>query len=117
MDPHRKPGGEGGINVPSHPIASHARPVEEYFDVFYGIEPLAWATCGFAIVYYGALLKNSAQTLRSPFSIRHSRAGLARKRGNWLVVKFRRETRNQESLQETIAKVPTQIRGFLLNFL
>mmetsp|Transcript_24901 Transcript_24901/g.57773 ORF Transcript_24901/g.57773 Transcript_24901/m.57773 type:complete len:131 (+) Transcript_24901:74-466(+) len=34
---------------------------KEYFDVFYGIEPLAWAFCGFCIVYYGAVLKNAAQ--------------------------------------------------------
>eukprot|EP00435_Cladocopium_sp_Y103_P053113 s282_g16.t3 len=33
---------------------------KEYFDVFYGIEPLAWAFCGFVIVYYGAVLKNAA---------------------------------------------------------
>ncbi|CAE7368512.1 mph1 [Symbiodinium sp. CCMP2592] len=32
---------------------------KEYFDVFYGIEPLAWAFCGFCIVYYGAVLKNA----------------------------------------------------------
>eukprot|EP00439_Symbiodinium_sp_Y106_P015359 s4211_g2.t1 len=34
---------------------------KEYFDVFYGIEPLAWAFCGFCIVYYGAVLKNALQ--------------------------------------------------------
>ncbi|CAJ1401132.1 unnamed protein product [Effrenium voratum] len=34
---------------------------KEYFDVFYGIDPLAWASCGFAIVYFGAALKNAAQ--------------------------------------------------------
>lgn len=58
---------------------------KEYFDVFYGrapaeilsfclskaqfqscgllrgIDPLAWAFCGFVIVYYGAVLKNAAQ--------------------------------------------------------
>ncbi|CAK9052892.1 Uncharacterized protein SCF082_LOCUS28890 [Durusdinium trenchii] len=34
---------------------------KEYFDVFYGIEPLAWAFCGFVIVYYGAVVKNAAQ--------------------------------------------------------
>ena len=34
---------------------------KEYFDVFYGIDPLAWAFCGFSIVYFGAVLKNAAQ--------------------------------------------------------
>ncbi|CAJ1446872.1 unnamed protein product [Effrenium voratum] len=39
---------------------------EEYFDVFYGIDPLAWASCGFAIVYFGAALKNAAQKYNKP---------------------------------------------------
>ena len=39
---------------------------KEYFDVFYGIEPLAWAFCGFCIVYYGAVLKNAAQKYNIP---------------------------------------------------
>eukprot|EP00490_Sorites_sp_Unknown_P028831 CAMPEP_0114659748 /NCGR_PEP_ID=MMETSP0191-20121206/18455_1 /TAXON_ID=126664 /ORGANISM="Sorites sp." /LENGTH=124 /DNA_ID=CAMNT_0001885875 /DNA_START=44 /DNA_END=418 /DNA_ORIENTATION=+ len=39
---------------------------KEYFDVFYGIEPLAWAFCGFVIVYYGAALKNAATKYAIP---------------------------------------------------
>ncbi|CAK9091035.1 unnamed protein product [Durusdinium trenchii] len=39
---------------------------KEYFDVFYGIEPLAWAFCGFVIVYYGAVVKNAAQKYNVP---------------------------------------------------
>ncbi|CAJ1446869.1 unnamed protein product [Effrenium voratum] len=39
---------------------------KEYFDVFYGIDPLAWASCGFAIVYFGAALKNAAQKYNKP---------------------------------------------------
>ncbi|CAL1146042.1 unnamed protein product [Cladocopium goreaui] len=39
---------------------------KEYFDVFYGIEPLAWAFCGFVIVYYGAVLKNAATKYNIP---------------------------------------------------
>ena len=39
---------------------------KEYFDVFYGIEPLAWAFCGFVILYYGATLKNAATKYNIP---------------------------------------------------
>eukprot|EP00438_Fugacium_kawagutii_P014797 Skav228786 [mRNA] locus=scaffold589:686714:687381:- [translate_table: standard] len=39
---------------------------KEYFDVFYGIDPLAWAFAGFAIVYYGAALKNAATKYNIP---------------------------------------------------
>eukprot|EP00438_Fugacium_kawagutii_P035081 Skav205134 [mRNA] locus=scaffold3411:125810:132620:- [translate_table: standard] len=39
---------------------------KEYFDVFYGIDPLAWAFAGFAIVYYGASLKNAATKYNIP---------------------------------------------------
>eukprot|EP00434_Breviolum_minutum_P033832 symbB.v1.2.029937.t1/scaffold3324.1/size59041/5 len=41
---------------------------KEYFDVFYGIEPLAWAFCGFVILYYGATLKNAATKYNIPIS-------------------------------------------------
>ena len=41
---------------------------KEYFDVFYGIEPLAWAFCGFVILYYGATLKNAATKYNIPIN-------------------------------------------------
>ncbi|CAJ1422553.1 unnamed protein product, partial [Effrenium voratum] len=61
----------GAAVIASTPMAAEAFVYKgkEYFDVFYGIEPLAWATCGFAIVYYGALLKNSAQKYNKPASL------------------------------------------------
>eukprot|EP00435_Cladocopium_sp_Y103_P054358 s282_g17.t1 len=47
-------------------LASMHSVCKEYFDVFYGIEPLAWAFCGFVIVYYGAVLKNAATKYNIP---------------------------------------------------
>merc|ERR1712107_53216 len=39
---------------------------KEYFDIWYGIEPLAWAFAGFSILYYGAIVKNLAQKYNKP---------------------------------------------------
>ncbi len=39
---------------------------KEYFDIWYGIEPLAWAFGGFTLIYYGALVKNLAQKYNKP---------------------------------------------------
>eukprot|EP00418_Pyrodinium_bahamense_P095098 CAMPEP_0179035892 /NCGR_PEP_ID=MMETSP0796-20121207/13339_1 /TAXON_ID=73915 /ORGANISM="Pyrodinium bahamense, Strain pbaha01" /LENGTH=97 /DNA_ID=CAMNT_0020732167 /DNA_START=56 /DNA_END=345 /DNA_ORIENTATION=- len=33
---------------------------KEYFDITFGISPLAWGFTAFAIVFYGAVLKNAA---------------------------------------------------------
>merc|ERR1712107_919467 len=33
---------------------------KEYFDVFYGISPFAWAFAGFVLLFFGATLKNAA---------------------------------------------------------
>ncbi|CAK9029066.1 unnamed protein product [Durusdinium trenchii] len=53
----------GAVVVATAPMSAEAFVFKgkEYFDVFYGIEPLAWAFCGFVIVYYGAVVKNAAQ--------------------------------------------------------
>ncbi|CAE7256017.1 unnamed protein product, partial [Symbiodinium necroappetens] len=58
----------GAAVIASAPMAADAFVYKgkEYFDVFYGIEPLAWAFCGFCIVYYGAVLKNAAQKYNIP---------------------------------------------------
>merc|ERR1712190_720859 len=40
---------------------------KEYFDVFYGINPLYWGMCAFGIVFYGAVLKNAALKYNTPF--------------------------------------------------
>merc|ERR1740123_1807527 len=33
---------------------------KEYFDITFGISPLAWAFCGFSLLFYGATVKNAA---------------------------------------------------------
>merc|ERR1719495_2519313 len=33
---------------------------KEYFDITYGISPLAWGIAAFAIITYGSILKNAA---------------------------------------------------------
>eukprot|EP00440_Ansanella_granifera_P009184 gb/GFBE01009948.1/.p1 GENE.gb/GFBE01009948.1/~~gb/GFBE01009948.1/.p1 ORF type:complete len:129 (+),score=47.76 gb/GFBE01009948.1/:1-387(+) len=48
---------------------------KEYFDRWFGIEPLAWATCGFSIVYFGAVVKNAAQKYNKPVGIRPVKVG------------------------------------------
>mmetsp|Transcript_21457 Transcript_21457/g.66929 ORF Transcript_21457/g.66929 Transcript_21457/m.66929 type:complete len:138 (-) Transcript_21457:7-420(-) len=40
---------------------------KEYFDIFFGISPLAWAFTAFAIVFFGAVLKNAALKYNKPF--------------------------------------------------
>lgn len=39
---------------------------KEYFDVTFGISPLAWGLTMFIIVYYGATLKNAAEKYNTP---------------------------------------------------
>eukprot|EP00930_Biecheleria_cincta_P056406 TRINITY_DN4253_c0_g1_i2.p2 TRINITY_DN4253_c0_g1~~TRINITY_DN4253_c0_g1_i2.p2 ORF type:complete len:150 (+),score=39.50 TRINITY_DN4253_c0_g1_i2:58-450(+) len=39
---------------------------KEYFDIWFGIEPLAWAVAGFTVVAYGAILKNTALKYNKP---------------------------------------------------
>mmetsp|Transcript_75242 Transcript_75242/g.170331 ORF Transcript_75242/g.170331 Transcript_75242/m.170331 type:complete len:133 (-) Transcript_75242:72-470(-) len=40
---------------------------KEYFDITFGISPLAWGCTAFAIVFYGAVLKNAALKYNKPF--------------------------------------------------
>mmetsp|Transcript_112080 Transcript_112080/g.317071 ORF Transcript_112080/g.317071 Transcript_112080/m.317071 type:complete len:130 (+) Transcript_112080:54-443(+) len=40
---------------------------KEYFDIFFGIDPLYWAVTAFGIVAYGAILKNAALKYNKPF--------------------------------------------------
>jgi len=40
---------------------------KEYFDVTFGISPLAWGFAAFAILFYGATVKNAAQKYNKPF--------------------------------------------------
>ncbi|CAK9102775.1 Glycerol uptake facilitator protein (Glycerol diffusion facilitator) [Durusdinium trenchii] len=60
----------GAVVVATAPMSAEAFVFKgkEYFDVFYGIEPLAWAFCGFVIVYYGAVVKNAAQKYNVPIA-------------------------------------------------
>ena len=40
---------------------------KEYFDVTFGISPLAWGFAAFAILFYGATVKNAAQKYNKPW--------------------------------------------------
>ncbi|CAK0876416.1 unnamed protein product, partial [Prorocentrum cordatum] len=53
-----------GAADPAHAFTYNGK---EYFDVFYGISPLYWALCAFAIVFYGAVLKNAALKYNTPY--------------------------------------------------
>jgi len=58
-----------GMLAAATPEAAHAFTYngKEYFDVFYGINPLYWGMCAFGIVFYGAVLKNAALKYNTPF--------------------------------------------------
>merc|ERR1712187_532940 len=43
---------------------------KEYFDITFGISPLAWFACGFSILFYGAPLKNAALKYNKPYGTR-----------------------------------------------
>ncbi|CAK0823105.1 unnamed protein product [Prorocentrum cordatum] len=53
-----------GAADPAHAFTYNGK---EYFDVFYGISPLAWGFCAFCIVFYGAVLKNAALKYNTPY--------------------------------------------------
>mmetsp|Transcript_15726 Transcript_15726/g.31866 ORF Transcript_15726/g.31866 Transcript_15726/m.31866 type:complete len:137 (+) Transcript_15726:89-499(+) len=40
---------------------------KEYFDITFGISPLYWGIAAFAIITYGAVLKNAALKYNKPF--------------------------------------------------
>merc|ERR1712026_513138 len=40
---------------------------KEYFDIWFGIDPLYWGITAFAIVSYGAILKNAALKYNKPY--------------------------------------------------
>lgn len=40
---------------------------KEYFDVTFGISPLAWGFAAFCILFYGATVKNAAQKYNKAF--------------------------------------------------
>merc|ERR1719220_1622350 len=40
---------------------------KEYFDITFGISPLAWAFTAFAILVYGAVLKNAVLKYNKPY--------------------------------------------------
>jgi hypothetical protein len=40
---------------------------KEYFDVTFGISPLAWGFAAFCIIFYGATVKNAAQKYNKPW--------------------------------------------------
>eukprot|EP00413_Alexandrium_margalefii_P049574 CAMPEP_0204608344 /NCGR_PEP_ID=MMETSP0661-20131031/60259_1 /ASSEMBLY_ACC=CAM_ASM_000606 /TAXON_ID=109239 /ORGANISM="Alexandrium margalefi, Strain AMGDE01CS-322" /LENGTH=137 /DNA_ID=CAMNT_0051619849 /DNA_START=60 /DNA_END=473 /DNA_ORIENTATION=+ len=40
---------------------------KEYFDITFGIPPLSWGIAAFAIITYGAVLKNAALKYNKPF--------------------------------------------------
>ena len=58
-----------GALAAAAPGAAHAFTYngKEYFDVFYGINPLYWGMCAFGIVFYGAVLKNAALKYNTPY--------------------------------------------------
>jgi len=56
----------GGAADPAHAFSYNGK---EYFDVFYGISPLAWAFCAFCIVFYGAVLKNAMLKYNTPYGM------------------------------------------------
>jgi hypothetical protein len=66
VSPHPKNHETSLGTEPRFPFLALPAKGKEYFDVFYGIEPLAWAFCGFVIVYYGAVLKNAATKYNIP---------------------------------------------------
>mmetsp|Transcript_139464 Transcript_139464/g.197441 ORF Transcript_139464/g.197441 Transcript_139464/m.197441 type:complete len:129 (-) Transcript_139464:68-454(-) len=41
---------------------------EEYFDIYFGIEPTAWALCGFIILTFAGFLKTSVAKYNVPVS-------------------------------------------------
>mmetsp|Transcript_62678 Transcript_62678/g.116568 ORF Transcript_62678/g.116568 Transcript_62678/m.116568 type:complete len:131 (-) Transcript_62678:91-483(-) len=41
---------------------------EEYFDIYFGIEPAAWALCGFIILTFAGFLKTSVAKYNVPVS-------------------------------------------------
>merc|ERR1719475_24667 len=43
---------------------------KEYFDITFGISPLAWFAAGFSILFYGATLKNAALKYNKPYGSR-----------------------------------------------
>mmetsp|Transcript_64905 Transcript_64905/g.167040 ORF Transcript_64905/g.167040 Transcript_64905/m.167040 type:complete len:136 (-) Transcript_64905:109-516(-) len=59
----------GAAGVVAQPGAAEAFVYngKEYFDVTFGISPLAWGFAAFAIIFYGALIKNAAQKYNKPF--------------------------------------------------
>jgi len=40
---------------------------KEYFDIWFGIDPIYWGFTAFAIVSYGAVLKNAALKYNKPY--------------------------------------------------
>merc|ERR1719373_1043810 len=40
---------------------------KEYFDITFGISPLAWFCAAFAVLFYGATLKNAALKYNKPY--------------------------------------------------
>jgi hypothetical protein len=55
--------------VAATPDAAHAFVYngKEYFDVTFGISPLAWGFAAFCIIFYGATVKNAAQKYNKPW--------------------------------------------------
>merc|ERR1719499_529173 len=43
---------------------------KEYFDITFGISPLAWFSAAFAILFYGATLKNAALKYNKAYGTR-----------------------------------------------
>merc|ERR1719277_2347162 len=62
----------GAAAVASAPGAAEAFVYngKEYFDITFGISPLAWFACGFSILFYGATLKNAALKYNKPYGTR-----------------------------------------------
>ena len=58
---------------------------KEYFDVTFGISPLAWGFAAFAILFYGATVKNAAQKYNKPWGTNTIKAPLPPKMGGKFV--------------------------------
>merc|ERR1712232_1497175 len=59
----------GAIAAASFPAVASAFVYDgkEYFDITFGISPLAWAFTAFAILVYGAVLKNAVLKYNKPY--------------------------------------------------
>merc|ERR1719336_2764352 len=59
-------GGSAAVGF-AGPASAFVYDGKEYFDIWFGIDPLYWGITAFAIVSYGAILKNAALKYNKPY--------------------------------------------------